>query len=121
MEWLSSTSRFTKWKCVLFLLLPIIPGSPTKYEIEPSKENSGLFNEKLESIRLAQSYWRIVIFLDIGNFIQHFHTKDILRDINHNYEICMERSIREDCCDEVKLNTLTTKLSRIKDVNENLY
>lgn len=38
--------------------------------------------------------------------------------MHRNYEKCMNRSPQEDCRNEVKLDTLMTKLNRIKMEND---
>ena len=82
----------------MMFLLSTILGSRCQYEIQPLRENAGLFYEKLESIRLTQNYWRIVIFLDVGNISQQIHQPNLLQDINQVYNNCLQKTaMKEDC------------------------
>ena len=123
MEIYIPTSRATQWRwiIVMMFLLSAILGSHGQYEIQPLRENAGLFYKKLESIRLTQNYWRIVIFLDVGNLSQQIHQPHLLQDINQVYNNCIQKTaMKEDCRYAVQLDTLTNKLNKIQTKSERL-
>ena len=123
MEIYIPTSRPTQWRwiIVMMFLLSAILGSHGQYQIQPLRENAGPFYEKLESIRLTQNYWRIVIFLDVGNLSQQIHQPNLLQDITQVYNNCLQKTaMKEDCRYAVQLDTLTNKLNKIQTKSERL-
>ena len=108
-----------KWTWILIAIFAI-PVTPTQYEIQPLRNNPGLFYAKVEPLRITSTYWRIVVYMDPQHLKAHLESKNISTDINNVYSTCLDQSIEEDCRSGVKEDVLNGKVEKIERIYEEL-
>ena len=79
-----------KWTWTLIIIIFATPVTPTQYEIEPLRNNPGLFYAKVESLHIASTYWRVVVYMDPQHLQTHLQSKNISTDINNVYLTCLD-------------------------------
>ena len=113
-------SRISKEEDRQIIIIFATPVTPTQYEIQPLRNNPGLFYAKVEPLRITSTYWRIVVYMDPQHLQTHLQSKNISTDINNVYSTCLDQSIEEDCRSEVRVDLLNGKVKQIENNYEEL-
>ena len=109
------TQGRAKWTWILIVIIFATPVTPTQYEIQPLRNNPGLFYVKVEPLRITSTYWRIVVYMDPQHLQAHLQSKNISTEINNVYSTCLDQSLEEDCRSEVKVDLLNEKVKQIEN------
>ena len=68
------TQGRANWTWILLAIFAT-PVTLKQYEIQPLRNNLGLFYAKVEPLRITSTHWRIVVYMDPQNLQAHLQFK----------------------------------------------
>lgn len=106
------------------LLLVILESTWSMHLTEPAYHvasingTSGLYYERVSSLRLQHADWRVTVFIDVERFLRDFPTDE--RHIDETYGVCNKLSSPPSCNEILRINILRELFSRARGLTADL-